>query len=334
MQATVAVVGAGSWGTTLAALAADAGHTARIWCRRAEIAAEISAEHRSPYLPGISLPWALRASTDASEVLAGADYVLVAVPSHALGDVIGAMAGEIGADATVLSVSKGIEQQTLRRMTEVLAAELPQVAAARIGALSGPNLAREIAQHLPAATVVAMHDSAAAAAAQATFMTPNLRVYTNTDVLGVELCGAAKNTVAIAAGIVDGLGFGDNASAALITRGLAEVTRLGMRLGGDPLTFAGLAGAGDLIATCTSLQSRNRHVGEELAKGRKVGEIVDDLAMVAEGVNSTRALCDLAAGAGVEMPIADQVARVLYDGVNATEAVQQLMGRAPRPEVY
>lgn len=165
-------------------------------------------------------------------------------------------------------------------------------------------------------------------------MTPNMRVYTNVDVLGVELCGAAKNTVALAAGIVEGLGFGDNARAALITRGLAEVTRLGMRLGGDPLTFAGLAGAGDLIATCTSLHSRNRHVGEELAKGRKVDEIVSQLGMVAEGVNSTRALCDLAATVDVEMPIADQVARVLYDGVNATEAVQQLMGRAPRPEVY
>lgn len=334
MACTLAVVGAGSWGTTLAALAADAGHTARIWCRRAEVADEICAEHRSPYLPGVSLPWALRASTDAAEVLGRADLVLVAVPSHALGSVVAAMADEVDAGAMVLSVAKGIEQHTLRRMSEVLAAELPQVDRARIGVLSGPNLAREIAQRLPAATVVSMPDLDNAATCQATFMTPNLRVYTNTDVLGVELCGAAKNTIAIAAGIVDGLGFGDNASAALITRGLAEVTRLGMRLGGDPLTFAGLAGAGDLIATCTSLQSRNRHVGEELAKGRKVDEIVSDLGMVAEGVNSTRALCDLAAGVGIEMPIAEQVARVLYDGVNATEAVRQLMGRAPRPEIY
>lgn len=334
MGSTVAVVGAGSWGTTLAALAADAGHTARIWSRRAEVAAEISAEHRSPYLPGVSLPWALRASTDAGEVLDGADLVLVAVPSHALGAVVADMADAIAPAATVLSVAKGIEQQTLRRMSEVLTAVLPHVDSGRIGALSGPNLAREIAQRLPAATVVSMTDPGAAAACQATFMTPNLRVYTNSDVLGVELCGAAKNTVAIAAGIVDGLGFGDNARAALITRGLAEVTRLGMRLGGDPLTFGGLAGAGDLIATCTSLQSRNRHVGEELAKGRKLDEIIDDLGMVAEGVNSTRALYDLAGTVDVEMPIADQVAGVLYDGVNATEAVRRLMGRAPRPEVY
>lgn len=334
MPATVAVVGAGSWGTTLAALAADAGHTARIWARRSDLVDEICSEHRSPYLPGVSLPWGLRASTDAAEVLRGADFVLVAVPSHALGDVIADMADFIGAASTVLSVAKGIEQRSLRRMSEVLVAKLPQVDPGRIGALSGPNLAKEIAQRLPAATVVALPDPDAAAECQAAFMTPNMRVYTNVDVLGVELCGAAKNTVALAAGIVEGLGFGDNARAALITRGLAEVTRLGMRLGGDPLTFAGLAGTGDLIATCTSLHSRNRHVGEELAKGRKVDEVVSQLGMVAEGVNTTRALCDLAATVEVEMPIADQVARVLYDGVNATEAVQQLMGRAPRPEVY
>lgn len=331
---TVAVVGAGSWGTTLAALAADGGHAVRLWARRRDLASEVNTEHRSPYLPGVSLPWGMRACTDLAEVLDGAGIVLVAVPSHALRVIAEQMDGLVGSDAALVSVAKGIEQESLLRMTQVLAECLPSHPSSLVGVLSGPNLAIEVAQRRPAATVVAIGDAGAAALVQDTFMTPSLRVYTNPDVVGVELGGAVKNTIAISAGMCDGLRFGDNAKAALITRGLAELTRLGTRLGGDPMTFAGLAGIGDLIATCMSLHSRNRHVGEELAKGHKLAAVLDGMEMVAEGVRSTRALCDLAAGAGVEVPIAHSVARVLYDGVNPTEAALELMSRAPRPEVY
>ncbi len=330
----VAVVGAGSWGTTVAALVAGKGVTTRLWARRAEAAEELSVQHRSPYLPGVSLPWSLRATSDLAEALDGAGVVVMGVPSHALRAVAGEMAPLVPEDSVVVSLAKGIERESLKRMTEVIADCLPGFPAERVGVLSGPNLAIEIAKGQPAASVVALPREDLALAAQEVFMAPTFRVYTNTDVVGCELGGAIKNAVAIAAGMSDGIGYGDNAKAALITRGLAELTRLGMRLGGRPLTFAGLAGMGDLIATCTSLHSRNRHVGEELGRGRKLDEVVASMNMVAEGVKSTRAICDLAARVEVEMPIAEQVAAVLYEGKAPEEVVGSLMGRAAKPEVY
>lgn len=330
----VAVVGAGSWGTTVAALVAAKGIPTRLWARRPEAADELAVEHRSPRLPGVSLPWSLRATADLAEAVEGAGVVVMGVPSHALRDVAGRLGSLVREDAVVISLAKGIERDSRKRMTEVLAECLPGFPTERIGVLSGPNLAIEIAKGQPAASVVALPREDLAVAAQEVFMAPTFRVYTNTDVVGCELGGAIKNVVAIAAGIADGLGYGDNTKAALITRGLAELTRLGMRLGGEPLTFAGLAGMGDLIATCTSLHSRNRHVGEELGRGRKLDEVVAEMNMVAEGVKSTRGICDLAAGVGVEMPIAEQVAAVLYEGKAPDDVVGTLMGRAAKPEVY
>jgi glycerol-3-phosphate dehydrogenase (NAD(P)+) len=237
-----------------------------------------------------------------------------------------------GRDVPVVSLSKGIEQETNLRMTEVMHQEGLHVDLACV--LTGPNLAKEIARHAPAATVIACRDEDRARDLQALFMAPSFRVYTNPDVVGCEMAGAMKNVVAIAAGIADGMQFGDNAKASLLTRGLAELARLGARMGGNPLTFAGLAGMGDLIATCVSKLSRNRFVGEELGKGRRLDDIIAEMNMVAEGVKSSRPLCDLAAANGVEVPIAEHVVRVLYEGVSPAEMVASLMLREAKPELY
>jgi glycerol-3-phosphate dehydrogenase (NAD(P)+) len=234
----------------------------------------------------------------------------------------------------VVSLAKGVEQGTLRRMTEVIGEVLPTHLPERIGVLTGPNLAREIAAGQPAASVVAMGDEAAAHELQSLIMTVTFRVYTNPDVVGCEIAGALKNVMAIAAGIADGLGYGDNTKAALLTRGLAELTRLGIALGGNPLTFSGLAGMGDLVATCTSTQSRNRTVGVELGKGRKLDDIVADMKMVAEGVKSTAAVLELARRQRVEMPIAEQVGAVLYEGKRAEDLVTALMLREAKAELH
>jgi glycerol-3-phosphate dehydrogenase (NAD(P)+) len=231
-------------------------------------------------------------------------------------------------------LSKGIEQHTLARMTEVIADVLDDHPVERIGVLSGPNLAKEIVQGQPAATVIAMTDGAMAERLQTAFMTPTFRVYTNPDVVGCEIAGALKNVIAIGVGIAHGLDYGDNAKAALITRGLAELARLGVAMGGDPLTFAGLAGMGDLIATCNSPQSRNRTVGVELGKGRKLDEIVADMKMVAEGVKSTEAVTQLGARFGVELPVADFVGRVLYSGAHPADLVPELMLRKAKSELH
>ena len=233
----------------------------------------------------------------------------------------------------ILSLSKGVEQGTVLRMTEVVADVLPDHRRDRIGVLTGPNLAREVALGQPTASVVAIDDAEAAAALQALFMTATFRVYTNPDVVGCEIAGALKNVIAIAAGIAHGLGYGDNTKAALITRGLAELARLGMALGGDPLTFSGLAGMGDLVATCTSDKSRNRTVGVALGQGRQLDDIVAEMKMVAEGVKSTEAVLELAARHGVEMPIAEQVGAVLYEGRTPAEIVPALMLRQAKPEL-
>jgi len=305
-----------------------------IWARRPELAEAIEESHENPdYLPGHPLPASLRASSRLDEVVAGAGTVVMAVPSHGYRQVLEQAASAIDPVAPVISLTKGIERGTLMRMTEVTASVLPDHLTDVIGVLSGPNLAREIIVGQPAATVLAMPDMATAAELQQLFMGPRFRVYTNPDVVGAETAGAVKNVMAIAAGMASGLGFGYNAQATLITRALAEMTRLGVRMGGRPETFSGLAGVGDLIATCSSSESRNHRVGEGLGRGRTLDEIITEMRMVAEGVKSTEGVLALANRHGVEMPIVEQVARVLYEGASVTEALELLMSRPARSEV-
>ena len=306
-----------------------------IWARDAGVSDAINADRvNAAYLPGIELPATLRATTDLGSACSAADVVVMAVPSHGFRDVLVAAAQAIGTDVPVVSVAKGVERHTLLRMTEVVVDVLPGHDPGRVAALTGPNLAREIAEGQPAATVIACSDSATAAALQQLFMTATFRVYTNPDVIGCEIAGALKNVVALAAGTAAGLGYGDNTQAALITRGLAELTRLGVALGGEPLTFAGLAGLGDLVATCTSEQSRNRSVGVEIGRGRPLVDVLAESNMVAEGVRSTAAVLELAARVGVDMPIASIVGAVLYDGRRPADLVPELMLREAKSELH
>jgi len=330
----VVVVGAGSWGTTVAALLAPKGEVV-LWARDRSLVKEIDTVHEnSRYLPGIALPDALHATDDLGAACARADVVVLAVPSHGMRSVLGEAAPAIAADTPIVSLAKGVEQGTHLRMTEVIADVLTGHDRDRIGVLTGPNLAREVAEGQPTASVVAMVDHDAALSLQGLFMTMTFRVYTNPDVVGCEIAGALKNVVAIAAGMAAGLGYGDNTKAALITRGLAELARLGVALGGEPLTFSGLAGMGDLVATCTSPKSRNRTVGVELGRGRPLDEILAEMNMVAEGVKSTGAVLELAAEHGVDMPIAAMVAAVLYDGRRPADIVPTLMVREAKPELH
>ncbi len=330
----VAVIGAGSWGTAVAAIVSQNAPTT-LWARREQLAAGIDTEHRNPdYLPGIELPAELRATADVAVACEGADVVVFAVPSHGLRAVLAEARPHVAPGAAIVSLVKGIEQGTLRRMTEVIAEVLVDHDRDHIGVLTGPNLAREVASGQPTASVVAIADATVADALQRVFFAPTLRVYTNPDVVGCEMAGALKNVLAIGAGIADGLGYGDNTKAALITRGLAELARLGVALGGEPLTFAGLAGMGDLIATCASPQSRNRHVGVEIGRGRALDDVVSEMNMVAEGVKTTAAVLELAEQLGVEMPLAAFVGRVLYDGARPAELIPELMMRKAKPELH
>lgn len=328
----VTVLGAGSWGTAVAALAAANGETI-LWARRPEVAAAIAENHRNPaYMQTFDLPPSLVASSDLSASTATADVLVVGIPSHGFRDILQRAAADIAPDATILSLTKGIEKDTLMRMTEVVADVLPDHDRARIGVLSGPNLAAEILAGQPAATVIALSDSLAAESLQERFMSPTFRVYTNPDVVGCEIAGACKNVMAIASGMVSGLGFGDNTRAALITRALAELARLGIAVGGNPLTFGGLAGVGDLVATCYSTQSRNYTVGRGLGEGKKLDAIVAEMNMVAEGVKSTAGVLALAERTEVEMPIAVEVGRVLYEGADPMASMTALMGRSAKSE--
>jgi glycerol-3-phosphate dehydrogenase (NAD(P)+) len=265
---------------------------------------------------------------------AHAQIVVMAVPSHGFRGVLCEAAQLIENETPIVSVSKGVERDTLLRMTEVILDVLPEHREDRVAVLTGPNLAREVAEGQPAATVIACREAETAERLQQLFMTRTFRVYTNLDVIGCEIAGALKNVIAIAVGTAAGLGYGDNAQAALVTRGLAELTRLGVALGGEPLTFAGLAGLGDLVATCTSTQSRNRTVGFELGRGRPLAAIVAEMKMVAEGVRSTAAVLELADRAGVEMPIATIVGAMLYDGRQPADLVAELMLREAKPELH
>jgi len=326
-----AVIGAGSWGTAVAALAARNSPT-MLWARRPDLADTISGSHvNRDYLPDYQLPKALSATSSLEEALEGAEVVVMGVPSHGFREILDEAKPFLADGVPIVSLTKGVEQQTLKRMTEVIADVAPDHPA---GVLTGPNLAKEVMAGWPAASVVAFEDESIAQELQRLFSTDAFRVYTNPDVVGCEVGGALKNVIAIAAGIADGMGFGDNTRAALITRGLHELTRLGVALGGEPLTFAGLAGMGDLVATCISRQSRNRHVGEALGRGQTIEEIVDAMNMVAEGVKSSKAVLDLSVRVGVEMPIAEQVVAVLYEGKQASEIVPALMQREAKPELH
>jgi glycerol-3-phosphate dehydrogenase (NAD(P)+) len=326
-----AVIGAGSWGTAVAALAARNSPT-MLWARRPDLAETIATSHvNRDYLPDYELPKTLGATSSLEEALAGAEVVVMGVPSHGFRQILDEANPFLADDAPIVSLTKGVEQGTLKRMTEVVAEAAPHHPR---GVLTGPNLAKEVMAGWPAASVVAFEDERIAEELQRLFSTDAFRVYTNPDVVGCEVGGALKNVIAIAAGIADGMGFGDNTRAALITRGLHELTRLGVALGGEPLTFAGLAGMGDLVATCISRQSRNRHVGEALGRGQTIEEIVEAMNMVAEGVKSSKAVLDLSVRVGVEMPIAEQVVAVLYEGKQASEIVPALMQREAKPELH
>jgi glycerol-3-phosphate dehydrogenase (NAD(P)+) len=328
----ITVIGAGSWGTTVASLAARSVPTT-LWARRSELASAINeTRENNDYLPGHRLPELLEATSELETAVRDADAVVIAVPSHGFRAVFKGAATAIRSGTPIVSLTKGIEQDTLATMTEVVAAEAPDHDSSRVGVLTGPNLASEVIEGQPTATVIAMRDADAARSIQDVLMGPTFRVYTNDDVVGCELGGALKNVMAIAAGMSDGLGFGDNSRATLITRALAELTRLGEALGGRPATFAGLAGMGDLIATCSSTRSRNHHVGVRLAEGKSLDEVVSEMRMVAEGIKTTKSVLGLAARAGIEMPIVEHVGQVLHDGLHPRDAVLSLMTRAAKSE--
>lgn len=328
----VAVLGAGSWGTAFSLVLADAGARPVLWCRRVELAAAVEARRENPdYLPGVRLPDAVQATADAGRALRDADVVVLAVPSQTLRGNLVQWRALLPPNALLVSLAKGIELGTTRRMSEVIR-EVTGAGPERVAVVSGPNLAAEIAARQPAASVVACADEGVARQLQGVFFSPYFRPYTNRDVVGVELGGSVKNVIALAVGMAGGLGFGDNTRASLITRGLAETTRLGVALGADPHTFAGLAGLGDLVATCSSPLSRNRTFGEQLGRGLTVEQVVARTRQVAEGVKSCTAIAQLARAHGVDMPIVDHVVGVVQDGVPPKEMTRSLMTRAARAE--
>ena len=324
MHLRVAVLGAGSWGTTVAALASH-NVPVTLWARRAELAREINDQRSNErYLPGVPLPADLHATTSVEEAVSGADVVVMGVPSHGFRATLQEVDKSIRAWVPIVSLAKGLEEGSHLRMTQVIEEVLPQH---KTAVLTGPNLAREIMGGYAAASVLAMEDDTMGQELQRVFRSGLFRVYTNRDVIGCELGGAFKNVIAIACGMGDAMGVGDNTRAAVITRGLAELTRLGVALGGNAATFAGLAGLGDLLATCVSPQSRNRHVGEQLGKGRSIDEIIEEMTMVAEGVKTCRVVMELADQHAIEMPIAREVYSVVHEGAPAQDAYRGLTRR-------
>ena len=329
----VAVMGAGSWGTTLAKVFADAGNEVRLWARRAELAEAINTRHENPdYLPDLPLPESIQATTDPAQALGDASIVIFGVPSQTLRANLEDWAPLLPQDATLVSISKGVEKETLNLMSEVIV-DAAGVEEERIAVLSGPNLAKEVAQEQPAATVIACTDVARAEVVQHAAAAPYFRPYTNTDVIGAEIGGACKNVIALACGMASGKGLGNNTMATIITRGLAEITRLGVELGADPFTFSGLAGMGDLVATCSSTLSRNRTFGYRLGQGGTLEEATAATnGQVAEGVISSDSIFRLAQRAGVEMPITQAVYGVCHEGVSVDDMIVALMGRTKKAE--
>ena len=325
----LAFIGAGSWGTATASLVAQKPeHETVLWARRSELAETINMYHENPeYLPGLTLPESLSATNDLDGALNGADVIVMGVPSHGFRDVLRDVAKVAGPKPCYVSLTKGIEVATCKRMSEVLAEEVEGLTSSCVAVLTGPNLAKEIMQGHPAASTVACKDISTARKLQDIFHAPTFRTYTNEDIVGCELGGAFKNVIAIAAGIADGLGFGDNTKATVMTRGLAEMARFSVRFGGQPLTFLGLAGVGDLIATCASPQSRNHSVGIKLGEGMKIDEIIGSMNMVAEGVKSCKPIYELGQRAGVYMPITENVVKICHEGISVEDVVQDLLAR-------
>ena len=333
MSDQAAIIGATTWGTTLGILLAQNKVPVNLLARTEDEARTLSSEGRNArFLPDSPFPGLLSVTSEPESALQQSDLVIIAVPSDRLRENVQRIKTHLQPGTIVLSATKGLELPTARRMSQVLEDELPAELHSGICVLSGPNLAKEIVDGKPASTVIAGRNPEAAQKAQNTLMSANFRVYTSADVLGVELAGALKNIVALGAGIGDGMDAGENAKAVFITRGLAEITRLGIAAGADPLTFAGLAGLGDVVATCSSRLSRNRYVGEQLAKGRSWPEIRESMDNVAEGVNATQAALVLAKELGVEMPIAKMASRVLFDGLSPQKAMAELMSRPARSE--
>ena len=326
----VAVIGAGSWGTTVASIVAPNAPTV-LWARNRELVEVMATTRRNDrYLPDAPLPEDLEFTASMVDAVDSADVVVMGVPSHGFRDVVIEVARYVRPWVPVVSLAKGLERSSLKRMSEVVADEMP---GHPVAVLTGPNLAKEIMAGQPAAAVVAIDDTTIAQELQRVFSRPTLRVYTNPDVVGSEIAGVAKNVIAIASGMAAGMGFGDNTRASIITRGLAEMTRLGMAMGGEGLTFAGLAGMGDLIATCSSTQSRNNQVGLRLGRGESIDAIMESMTMVAEGVKSSPSVLDLARRHDVEMPITEQVVAVCHQGRAASDAMAALMQRRRRSEL-
>ena len=329
----VAVIGTTAWGTTLGIMLAAREIDVILWARTEEEAIRLNANRENiARVPGVPFPESLKATASPVEALLGADLTILGVPAQTMRDNLGLIKEHFEESTLILSVSKGVEIETTKRMSEVIAEELAPGFGNQIAVLSGPNFSKEVGQGLPTATVIASANIEVARTIQQAMSSPNFRAYVNEDIVGVELGGALKNVVALAVGMSDGLGYGDNSRAALITRGLAEITRLGVAAGANPLTFSGLAGIGDLVATCTSQLSRNRFVGQELAKGRPLEEILSSMSGIAEGVDTTVAALRLARSLGVEMPIAEQVYRVLFEGLEVKKAVPALMERELKHE--
>ncbi|HEX9058501.1 MAG TPA: NAD(P)H-dependent glycerol-3-phosphate dehydrogenase [Ktedonobacterales bacterium] len=337
-MAGIAVIGTGAWGTTLAIIAArqveelGASGDVMLWDHRAERAAEMErARENALFLPGVGFPSRLRVTATLAQAVASRDVVLFVTPSQTVRENAHALAPHLMPGAAVVCASKGIELGTHQRLTQVIADVLGD--GISVAALSGPNLAAEIVHGKPAASVIAAANSDVAERARAALATPLFRIYTSTDVVGVELGGALKNIIALAVGIIDGLGYGDNAKAAIMTRGLAEIARLALAAGADPLTLAGLAGLGDLIATCSSPLSRNRTLGLELAKGRSLDDVLAERRSVAEGVTTTRAALEMARELRVDLPITEQLSKVLFEGKDVQRVVSDLMERDPKNEL-
>ncbi|MDP2183222.1 MAG: NAD(P)H-dependent glycerol-3-phosphate dehydrogenase [Actinomycetota bacterium] len=329
----ISVIGAGSWGTGVSWLLGNKGHAVRLWSREPEIAEGINAEHHNPiYLPDVVLPDTTFATPDIEEALRGAEAVVMVTPSMGVRSTAEAMRPYLPSDTPAVILSKGLENGTFMLMTEVLADVLGNEK--RLAGLSGPNHAEEVSRGIPSATVVAAYEESIGQLFQDIFMAPTFRVYTNPDVVGVELCGASKNVIAVAAGMSDGLGYGDNTKATLMTRGLAEMARLGERLGAKSLTYMGLAGVGDLIATCTSQHSRNRGLGEHVARGGTVASYEAETHMVAEGAVACISIKALGEREGVELPITEQVHSILHEGGRLADAGDALMGREARDEQH
>ncbi|MGW0967296.1 NAD(P)H-dependent glycerol-3-phosphate dehydrogenase [Streptomyces sp. NPDC002516] len=327
-----AVFGTGSWGTAFGMVLADAGCDVTLWARRPELADAVNSTRMNPdYLPGIELPENLRATADPAQAARDADFTVLAVPSQTLRANLAEWVPLLAPDTVLVSLMKGVELGTVKRMSEVIE-EVAKVSADRVAVVTGPNLAKEVAQRMPAAGVVACRDEEVARRIQTACHTPYFRPYTNTDVVGCELGGAVKNVIGLAVGIADGMGLGDNAKGSLITRGLAETTRLGLVMGADPMTFSGLAGLGDLAATCSSPLSRNHTFGINLGRGMTLQETIAVTRQTAEGVKSCESVLDLARRHGVDMPITETVVSIVHEGKPPVVALKELMGRSAKSE--